>query len=67
MNIKSSVLDFNKKTSTFFKNKKHPIQFDFVILGIGDDGHTASLFPDDASLNTEGEISTFTKTKHNIL
>ena len=37
--------DYSKKIKNYFKNKK--ISFDYFLLGMGNDGHIASIFPGD--------------------
>ena len=42
ISLRESALDYEKKIKKYFLNKK--ISFDVILLGVGDDGHIASLF-----------------------
>lgn len=46
--IEQSVINYSNYLKKIFKNKK-PL-FDIILLGMGTDGHTASLFPDSNAL-----------------
>ena len=47
--ITRSSVDYSTKIKKYFKNKK--INFDYCLLGMGVDGHVASLFPNSKNLN----------------
>ena len=53
--IKERVLDYEKKIKKYFFNKK--IVFDLILLGIGDDGHIASLFKNNINKKTNKNVN----------
>ena len=55
-NVSSSADDYENKIKSYFKNKK--ISFDLILLGMGLDGHVASLFPNNIKLNKLKIVST---------
>jgi 6-phosphogluconolactonase len=48
---KQTAIDYERTMREFFRLASDELpQFDFMLLGLGDDGHTASLFPGSSAL-----------------
>ena len=55
--------DYNNKIIKFFGENE--MKFDFLLIGMGEDGHVASLFPGSNELKKEKELVLATEKKYN--
>lgn len=53
----ASAIKYERDLRSFFKVNTKPPRFDLILLGIGKDGHTASLFPGTTAVKEKKRLS----------
>jgi 6-phosphogluconolactonase len=66
LSIEESAIDYENCIVDFFKKKEIMPGFDIIFLGIGNDGHTASLFPGSNILNEKEKLVLYVEAKNII-
>jgi 6-phosphogluconolactonase len=57
LSLEAAATDYEARIKAFFGNSEP--QFDLILLGLGDDGHTASLFPGLPARHEQRKLVTF--------
>lgn len=59
----SAAKEYERDILKYFQNKN--ILFDLILIGMGEDGHCASLFPESSELNKSKKLVVATKNEYN--
>lgn len=62
LDLKDTIIEYEKELRNFFGNTE--VEFDFILLGMGEDGHIASLFPKSREIKLNNQLVVKTEKKY---